>query len=354
MRIRIACLLLIGCGTAAGAPDSEPPIASPPTANPPSATTTTPTRVAQRAQGCDAQPFIASPQGTATQYDNLSFDGRDLVFLENVTWEESSKGPNGDFVTVADGAGATRRIARFDGGPQAVVFDASAYYVGVWGTAQVTGDGTGWLARVDRATSEVTTLASGLSLSWSLAATDDSLVYTTRTPDDKDTEVRLIPKSGGAWTVIGNGVAERARIVTDATGVYWIGPQKLLRYANGKTTELASGTLVPTALARHGDLVFFADADGVSSVSIDGGSPTRIAAAPRVVEVIADAHGVAWIASASYAGDLAMNDDAVLMAAAGGAPVKVAGVRSPQDLVGDDKWLYWVDNHSAIMRICRP
>jgi hypothetical protein len=74
-----------------------------------------------------------------------------------------------------------------------------------------------------------------------------------------------------------------------------------------------------------------------------------------VLEIFVDATTIAWLQGASYAGDLAYNDDAVLvtMPLSGGAAVTAAHVRSPHDLVADASWLYWVDNHDKIQRVCR-
>jgi hypothetical protein len=357
-------LLFLGCGTAAGAPDGTPseiPAAPPPA---PSAPATSPPD-AVPAGGCAPQPFVASPAGTTTQYQSLALDGATtLAFVEWITWDATTRTNGGEWLTTADTkTGRATRRAHFDGGPQAIVFDESAFYVGVWGSATSTGKGTGWLARVDRATSATTTLATGLTLSWSFAGLGDALVFSNLTDDMTRIELRTVAKAGGASTAIGSGLVERAKILAGDGDLAWVeatgdpdGTERLVLRTGNVATELARGKLVPTALARSGDTFYFADDTGVLSVPRAGGAASRVASAPRVLEIFADAAAVAWIQGPSYGGDLAIHDDAALVAvpAAGGAPAEVAHVRSPHDLVADASWLYWVDNQTTILRACRP
>lgn len=168
----------------------------------------------------------------------------------------------------------------------------------MWGSATETGNGTGWLARVDRASGATTTLSTGLSLSWSLAGLDDTLVFSNRTDDGSNIELRTIAKAGGASTAISTGLDEHAKILTDAGGIAWVEStgdgvgdftRRLVYRAGDVKTELARGHLVTTALARHGDTFYFADDTRVLSVPRTGGAPAVVAVAPRVVEVFADA-----------------------------------------------------------------
>jgi hypothetical protein len=357
-------VLSIGCGTAAGVPGGDPQSATDIPAPTASTAPATPAPWLQPATRCQPQTFVAPAPGFAVDYQNLALDGASLAFVEGISWDPSTRTGGGDWLTLVDrkDGASRRRLARFDGGLQAFAFDASAFYVAVWGSAKSTGNGTGWLARVDRASGETTTLTTGLSLSWSLAGMDDTLFFSNRTADGMDIELRSTTKAGGTSTMIGAGLQEHEKILADASGVAWIEstgaaeePRRLVHRTGDVTTELARGNLVRTALARSGDTFYFADDTGVFSVPGAGGAPTRIAVAPRVLEVFADARAVAWLEDASYAGDLAMNDDAVLMAvpSAGGAAAKIAAVTYAHDLVADDAWFYWVDGQSTIQRVCR-
>ncbi len=355
-------LVSIGCGTAAGIPESEPPTAA---AAPTPTPFATPAPQSLPATGCAPQTFVGGSPGLAVQYENLALDGASLAFIEGVSWDASTRTSGGDWLSIVDRETGTtkRRLARFDGGAQAIAFDANAFYIAVWGSATRTGKSTGWLAHVDRASGETTTLTTGLSLSWSLAGMDDTLVFSNRTDDGSLIELRTVAKAGGASTAIGTGLVEHAKILTDAGGVAWVestgagdGTQRLVHRSGQVTTELARGRLVPTALARQGDVFYFADDTGVFSVPLGGGAPTAVAVAPRVLEVFAHAKAVAWLQGESHGGDLAIHDDAALMAvpATGGVATKVAAVRFPHDLVADDAWFYWVDNQKEIRRVCRP
>ncbi|HEY8074508.1 MAG TPA: hypothetical protein VIF62_10365 [Labilithrix sp.] len=370
MRPRVLLLsLLCGCGTVAGAPDD--PIPEPVDAPgaragfAPAAAPTSPANIAflppPAATGCTPQPLVTSPDGTATQYRSLALDGASLAFLEWVTWQKSTGTDDGQYLASVDLASGTKtRLAHFVGGAQSLAFDASAYYVGVWGNASATGDGLGSLVRVERGTNATTTIATDLSLSWSIASSADSLLYAARSADDSTVGLLAMSKDGGAAVEIGAGLDEGARILADADGIAWIetsgGMGHLERRAGDLTTELASGALVSKALARAGDTFYFADDQGVLAVPVAGGAVTRIAKAPRVLEIFADAKTVAWIQGPSYGGDLAVNDDAVLVAmpAAGGGAVTAAHVHSPHDLVADAASFYWVDNQTSIQHVCRP